>query len=101
MELPSKTYSVKTGCGKFYMTIVSNGCTIAKVIVHAGKAGGCASAHLANLSELLSNLYENGTKDERLQALASMSSTKCHMPDNCISEFAKILMDEETRRRCK
>ena len=97
-EFPSETRRIQTSCGKFYVTIVFNKATnkIKHVFFSAGKAGGCASAHLTSLSLFLDELI-NKHSGERLLAYSKFTSIQCSFPESCLKLVADYILETELR----
>ena len=96
VSYPSVTKRMETSCGHFYVTTVHcmDTSSIIGVLFSAGKAGGCASAHLTSQQNHLMKLKN---KDERLEAFTEMTSIRCHLPECCVREVGLYLLKLETK----
>jgi hypothetical protein len=97
-EFPSETRCIRTSCGKFYTTVVFNhsNTKIRNIFFSAGKAGGCASAHLTSLSLFLDELI-NKQSGERLLAYSKFTSIQCSFPESCLKLVADYILETELR----
>lgn len=95
---PSQTRQIKTSCGNIYATVVFNHpkTKIEKILLHYGKAGGCASAHLTSLSSNLSRALQLSMA-ERILQFSEMTSISCHLPKSCINKLGNYLLDVELK----
>jgi hypothetical protein len=96
---PSETWFLETSCGKFYLTIAFDQSRkkIVRVLISAGKAGGCASATLVPLVGRISDIIENSSLADRILAYTEMTSIKCHQPDNCTALIAQKVLEIELK----
>lgn len=105
-KLSGKTYQIKTGCGKLYITINDNEGFPYEFLATMGKAGGCATAQLDCISRLISYSLQNVGQVTSIIKL--MSGISCHSAIivneekvlSCADAIAKILkqyFDERTK----
>ena len=88
-----------SSCGGFYVTSVlsKDQRDLLKVFIHAGKAGGCASAHLTSASNRINAETERKDRD-LVRMFAEMTGIKCHQLNCCVSNMAHFLLGEEIMR---
>lgn len=88
-KLSGKTYRIKTGCGKLYITINDCDENPYEFLATMGKAGGCATAQLDCISRLISYSLQNGGQITSIIKL--LSGVSCH---------SAIVVDEEKVLSC-
>jgi len=107
--LPNKTYRIHTGCGKLYITLVSDEKGLCEVFVKMGKAGGCATAQVAAIGQLISIALwsvsqRKGEKEGKRSragivdwAIEQLEGIQCHNPSpdgvalSCADAIGKVL----------
>jgi len=107
--LPNETYRILTGCGKLYITLVSDEKGLCEVFIKMGKAGGCAAAQVAAIGQLISIALwsvsqRRGKKEgERNRtevvdwAIEQLEGMQCHNPSpdgaalSCADAIGKVL----------
>lgn len=98
-DFPSETKVIKSSCGKFYVTtlVSKERRGIYKVLINAGKAGGCASAQLLSFQKVMDKTLVRDTIPEILETITEFTSQKCYMPDCCINLIAHYLLKKELK----
>lgn len=89
-----KSYTIKleTGCGTLYLTEATDVNSYKIIKLQLGKAGGCVTAHLSVLSELLTVAIN--TKD--IKPIAACCGIKCPSAPCCIDAAARHMLDRIT-----
>lgn len=73
----SNTYEGECGCGRLYVTCVSDeDGGITRIHVHFGKAGGCASAIVQALADLSNLAITSGIPVQKL--ITTLMGMSCH-----------------------
>jgi ribonucleoside-diphosphate reductase alpha chain len=88
-KLSGKTYRIKTGCGKLYITINEHEGKPYEMHPTMGKAGGCATAQLDCIGRLISYSLQNGGQITSI--IKMLSGISCH---------SAIVTDEEKVLSC-
>lgn len=95
----SDTAKLRTPCGFLYCTIVyAEDSKPLMVILHLGKAGGCAKAHLSMLSEHI-NLAIERDDITAVSALAKITGFTCSEGSSCSDVAAHYILDKILKRR--
>ena len=90
----SKTIKEKMGCGRnLYVTLVTDGNKIVKVIIHLGKSGQCHRSILEGMQNLINELLRNGHGIETV--VSCLKGLRCDHPTpkllSCPDFIAKLL----------
>lgn len=99
LAYPSQTFTVKSPCGEMFATIVFD---LGKtrpihIILHMGKAGGCAKAMMSTLGDKLSHICAHEKDELRREAIVQMTGVNCHAGDeSCIDALAHRLFKMES-----
>ena len=92
-QLPNDTYKSVTGCGNLYTTVIYKDKKPTIVIARLGKAGGCASAFLSVISEMVSDKLIAG--EPLSDTLEVLRGVRCPSPKqdvpSCIDAMAFVL----------
>jgi len=108
--LPNETYRIQTGCGNFYITLVSDEKGLCEVFLKMGKAGGCATAQVSAIGQVISIALwsvsqRRGKKEGRRNRaevvnwiIEQLEGIKCHQPYpdgalSCADAIGKVLRE--------
>jgi len=95
--LNGKTFKMKTGCGKLYITINSNGSDAPfEILAKIGKTGGCVASQIEAISRLISTTLQNGIDSKviikHLKGIrCPANNDKMDAVTSCADAFAQAL----------
>lgn len=74
--LEGKSPRIETGCGWLYVTINTVKDKVVEISASLGKSGGCASANLQSITQLINTSIENGTELDAIVKI--LRGQRCH-----------------------
>ena len=103
-RIEAVSYELKTGCGDLHILINFKGKDIVRIIPVMGKAGGCASAQLSAIGDILTLAFKEKIDCERIVKVLGgiycmntmgIGDDKVTSCSDAIAQAIKLFMEEK------